>query len=450
MLRIANRRDLTSYFSGLDPAVLPLAKTTKDEALSRLKPSEVLVEFNDEKGAQGTLPSTIIVHEAELEDFFAWVTTYVESLRPFTSFIRVVSRVDAATQRARPNFSERELGALIGAVLIDGLLQSKARGKVPDSILPATLRTLSAVFFQTIDAGSSRVQIADASGLWINTRAALNAGDMPFSVEHVISFWALVSPAFRSEAFAQNTVLAALTRYLKLGSKVNPWPKNMFTSALDLERFRELSREDRLREADEALSALAQSDLDLEVRGAMAGYVLSLVSDGDFSLWPTVIEATRIPTAPLWFGIFAGASDRSDVFEFNQSIGRRIRQMLLHRSDDVDLDARELAISRRLRQSSPLDFPLSNVNVLKAALAVDVYGWFSIRDQQSSQSRDSRRPPEASMRDIQEARFHAERLLTILASMLTPQSQRGQLQRELDLRPSTQKPAVPYRRKRKS
>ena len=133
--------------------MLEPARTDLRSVLPRLSRGAVVIEFEADDVRVGMMPSRIIVPNDWLDEFFAWSSTYVEGLSPLTAFIDVWSADEALESRRRLDLTIRQKGALIGAALMDALLQSKSRMKVPDSILPAALRTLSAVFVQTINIG---------------------------------------------------------------------------------------------------------------------------------------------------------------------------------------------------------------------------------------------------------------------------------------------------------
>ncbi len=392
MLLTANRRALASYFATLDPTSLVQGREDLSLQLARLERNEVLLEFRGAFVAQGAIPSRIVIHEDDVDDFFAWASTYIEVLSPLTGFVDVWSREEALDERLPMPLTQRHINALIGATLMDGLLQSKSRMKVPDSILPATLRTLSAVFFQAAIVGSTQRELSDASRMWTTIRGDLQSAEMPFDIRSVISFWGSVMPSFsRRGALPQGPLSAVIDRFLNDTTRGdNPWKGTQYSKELllDIDEMLEMPREERIRLADTRLSGLASSNLPQDVKDALGGYLLAVVGDGDFALWPTAIDAGPLLSMPLWFGFFSGGWKSSNVLGFNQAIGRHLPTLLEYRSNDIDIDAREFLISRRLktRSATSVDFPLSTFNVLKARLAPSVCGWFSVREPQAAQS----------------------------------------------------------------
>jgi len=449
MLIVASRRQLAGYFANLDPEALSLVNVELG-AVEQLRRDECLVEFFQGHPQRGDLPSRIVIPDEEVEDFFAWTSTYAEIVTPLTGFVAVETRSEAMASPVPVQISERRSQALVGAVLMDGLLQSKARRRVPDTIVPACLRTLSAVFYQAHVVGSTQKEINSAVDLWATIRTSLKAAEMPFSTNHVLSFWRVLSSP--SEASPGNDDLrTVVARYLENGTRDDPWRSTRWGPLIRVEIDHILAspREDRLRYVDERIKRVLESDMDRDVQAAFGGYLLSLVSNGDFSFWSTASELRDAPSMPLWFAFFSGGSESSNVLFFNQSIGRRLRNLLRFHSDDVDIDARELLISQRLRMrpDAAVDFPLSTHNVLKAKLAPRVCGWFSIRDGQPPDQ-----PPvlESATRQILEARQLAERIMLLLNQVvhatpnsLSKESKLGQAPLALGQTPLAVPPVVP-------
>ncbi len=422
MLTIVDRRELGSFFSSLNRSTLLSVPGDIAANATRLRPNEALLEFGDRQD-KGDLPLRIIVRDDDLQDFFAWTSTFIDTLSPLTGFIVVSSASEASRSRISPSIGVQARNGLIGAVIMDGLLQSKARSRVPEAILPASLRTLSAVFFQAVVSGSATPEIADAAGLWALTRETLGSSEMPFNVSDVLSFWASISTALLNPE-DDDDLGRVVRQYLNDQGDYSPWRNSPWEENfnVDFRKIGRASREERIRYVDRLLGSVSPS-MDANVRAAFAGYMLAMIADGDFNFWPTSITFSSLPSAPLWFGLFAGANQESNVLTANQSIGRRLLNLLRFRSDDIDIDARELIISRsvRTKANSPVDFPLATHNVLKARLANDVCGWFSVRDQQSvtpPPSRDVDRRLANDVRAMVEARTMAERIVDLLSPLV--------------------------------
>jgi hypothetical protein len=422
MLTLADRRELGSFFSGLNRTVL--RSISGDVALNaqRLLRDEAILEFGD-RPDKGDLPIRIIVRDEDLQDFFAWTSTFIDTLSPLTGFIAVSSASEATRSRIAPKIGVQARNGLAGAVIMDGLLQSKARTRVPDAVLPASLRTLSAVFYQAIVSGSATAEIADAAGLWTLTRETLGSSEMPFSISDVLAFWASVATVFLNPQDVDD-LGRVVQLYLTDEGDYSPWRNGPWEAYfnIDFRRIARAPREDRLRYVDRLLSSVPQS-VDANVRAAFAGYMLAVIADGDFNFWPTSTTFTSLPTTPLWFGLFAGGNRESNLLTANQSVGRRLLNLLRFRADDIDIDARELIISRRVRTkaNSAVDFPLATYNVLKARLATDVCGWFSVREPQqaaSTSSRDADRQRALELRATVEARAMAERIVQLLSPIV--------------------------------
>ena len=427
MIMLADRRELSAFFSKLDHSALRSVAGTVVSNMKFLKKDEALLEFSDRR-SNNDLPTRIIVRDQDLQDFFAWTSTFIDALSPLSGFVPVSSVSEAAFSRDVSIIGVRARNGMIGSILIDGLLQSKIRSRVPDSILPASLRTLSAVFYQAIMAGLTSAEISDAASLWTLTRDALALSEMPFRIAEVLAFWsnvklALLNPEDSSE------LGQVLRKYFNDDYESSPWQRSPWATLFNVEfqRMAHAPREERLRFVDKLLSSIP-AETDVNVRSAFAGYALAMIADGDFNFWPTSLTFA-MPATPLWFGLFAGGHRETNLLSANQSIGRRLLNLLRYRADDIDIDARELIISRRVRTktNSVVDFPLATFNVLKARLAADVCGWFSIRDIPQAPPVTSRFADISltfDLKTIVEAKTFAERIVQLLSPTVQRQADR--------------------------
>jgi hypothetical protein len=426
---LATRDDLVAYFATLDASVLFHRNPKHPGALLSLQPGTAIVEFGESSPEQRALPKRIIIRSDDVEDFFAWSSTYIDGLRPLTAFIEVLSHKQAEEDRLAPNFSFRATQGLLNAVLMEGLLQSKARTRIPDAILPACQRTLSAVFYQALRLGAAPWEISDASRLWLEIRSALGAPELTFQSHHVIEFWGVISAAFTSP-HRSTSLLDSVRRSLTAGAREVFWDGPTTISLPDsLDRFLRAPREERMRFIDDRIKGVSEKRGANISDAALAGYLLSLVADGDFAMWPTAATYEALPTLPLWFAFFTGVHERSNAIVFGQSAIRRIMALLT--GGLVDIDAREFLVSRqaRTRTSSAVDFPLGAVNVMSAWLGRDIRGWFSIReggvleDRRATNVRDltETRPPTPTFAvppEIIEARALGDRMMKLLNTVV--------------------------------
>lgn len=424
---VATRRDLVAYFSSLDPDVFPSPSRQSAEAqVLVLKPGNVVVTFDEPRPSRGAIPRYIVLHENDVDDFFAWSSTFVEALRPLTAFVEVVSRVHWLAARKPPALTSRQQQGMIAAVLMEGLLQSKARVRLPETILPLCQRTLSAVFYQTTKRGSTPPEITDAGGLWTAVRSALDAPNLAYDARFVLEFWGLLVVAFAeptggdADALVQtirNSAFDSGRTVVWTGPSPEPLPSN-------LEQFLRAPREERLRAVDDRIRRAARHSVEPLLAGAYSGYLLSLVADGDFSMWSTAAEYREMSTLPMWFALFTGLHPKSNILGFAQSIARRLQRLLLDDAAAVDIDAREFLVGQRARTrpNSIVDFPLGVASVMTARLGVGVRGWFSVREPvqlDRRQQRDVAAESEVGRRimtapEILEVRQLAERILSLL------------------------------------
>ncbi len=377
---ITSRGDLGEFLVKLDPRKVNVQSGTIKHIAARLHRGEYLLDFGVRSPEIGDLPETIIVDESELREFYAWCATFVTSLRPISAFTAVKGSRAASLQ---PDFlapSDQVIGGMLGLVLIEGLLQSKVRGRVPDLIIPTCSRTLSAVFLQLAMNGCSFSDIADSATEWFLVRDYLGAPKLSFDSERVSDVWSWI---FRAIGQGQNVDIRTVLHYATVDAESSRFFKNaetLFGSANGSLHLR--TREDQIRNFDRMVDHIITHGMQTNLGvAAYAGHYLATISNGDFALWPTSLDQVNLETLPLWFAFFCGLHDNSNILSFAKSSTRRILSLIMKRTV-VDVDAQDLlsGSGRSANGGPPFDFPLLNQHELVVRLRGPAIASFTIRD----------------------------------------------------------------------
>jgi hypothetical protein len=434
MLQLIDRVDLPRYLLG----EIPVDSRQEDlsEAIRQLSPGKCLLERMSPDAA---FEYRVIVLDKEIDDFVAWATTYVENLSPITAFVELVATSEVLLRRAVKPLHDRDLSAFAGVVEVEALMRLGSKNGRNALVLPAALRTLSAVMVQTLIAGYAGTMVADVAASWVRVRSEIAPAESDAILDALLPFWGVIFRAYNDGISGDNQALPrAIQRYMS-GTVKRDAVWDSFSFGDSVRRvFPELStgsRESRRRFVSEAIASLARSNQDSETKAAVAGWMVSLISGGEIELWALSAElAEAYPSAPLWFGFFAGGlEDKAGLTAF-RGTGARMYRAIRTARDGYDIDAREFFVRRRLPTDEVVDFPTAARNTLVAKLAKEVVGWFPIlrersqRDGVQAEAEGSapritgRRAPDPY---LAEARQLAAKLLALLSQ---PERTESQLQ----------------------
>lgn len=439
---VANRETLTQYLATLDPVIL------QPSLVNRVGQGEVLLSFNDEP-RKGDLPDRIVVPDADLDDFFAWIGTYVDTLSPISSFVEVLSasenELDSPSGRRLSDALER---ILIATVIVDaGISGIRARGRPGTVSLAASMRTMSAAVAQSAFAGAGLAEVPKALAGWTQlylTLSPARAATTPF--EAMLSFWGDVLPLLGMPQATTDSRLLRINDVLISGATMSydAWAEasTEFSNATRLGILMRGPRESRIDVFDRLVKTFATDGRESALDVAFLGFVASMIVDGSLQLWHLVSErATRFPTLPFWYAFYVGAHRESRVLDEQRSLGRRVLSELKSRSA-YDIDAREFMVLRRNASPSARDPHLASPNTLRARLARGVVGYFTVRETTAdtvarTTGSQSTSPVISGMSDpwLSEARFRAQELADFLGSIQGVQ-------------PSSKRPPKPTRRRR--
>jgi hypothetical protein len=285
----------------------------------------------------GRLPTAIVVPEGSLRDTLAWLSTYVRDFRPFTAYCRVVER-PVAEQFLRgpstPTLSDAE-GICSGLILGEALTHAGGRASAFD--LPATAysATLSHAISRALSLTGGVIALEDTAKLWSQAREVTDQNELGVSPKVILSVWSVAlgnsgRPVHSRTLFEPSDILtAAWTELTSAGEIRDPVWHRLVDGFPNLEQMRsllEMPREQRVQVIDVALRSLLPTRRgDDERRGFLAGYFTSLLAPGtldhvDF-LGPI---SAMLPTAFLWYGLFAGVNTRGDALPVGNPLARRI------------------------------------------------------------------------------------------------------------------------------
>lgn len=312
-------------------------------SLDMVRPDQVVAVWPMSPTEFGPLPTTLVVHDGEQRDTLAWLATYVRDLRPFTAFCRVVERSTAErflSGPSSPHLNERE-GMFAGLVLGESLAHSQGRSSTVS--LPATAysATLSHAIGRAFALTGGSIATDDVARRWSRARETTGQSALGVPVAAIVSVWSVALGTANTTSKSRglfdglDLLRAAWADWSNTGAISDSIWTDLASGNPALGPMRSiqpLPREQRVEAVDAALRPLGAGHREHDERHAfLAGYCTSLVAPGTLEHADILLPvAASLPTAYLWYGLFAGTNTRGDSLPVGNPLARRIvREMTL-------------------------------------------------------------------------------------------------------------------------
>lgn len=312
----------------------------------------------------GQMPTAIITGDGERLDVMAWLSTYVRDFRPFTAYCRVVERPIAEKflqVPEAPTLNSME-GICAGLILGESLMHARGRSSILDLPFSAYSATLSHAISRTYAQTGGAIPLEMVAELWGLARKITSQGALvPPSA--ILSVWSAalgMSGHFghTKSLFSSSNILTH--SWMELASR-GELPDVLWHELVegykDLDSMRpilSMPREQRVHMIDMALHMLSTGRGDEERRSFLAGYFTSLLGPGtlDHADFLTPV-AQLLPTAYLWYGLFAGINPKGDALPVGNPLARRIIRDLTIPDRLADRPRCDIALEELRMHASP-------------------------------------------------------------------------------------------------
>jgi hypothetical protein len=346
------------------------------------------VIWRDDDDRSG-FPAVILVERAKQRDFFAWVTSFVPWVQPFTAFCRVVDPKVAdllLRQRSRPPLAKL-VGGWVGIILAETFVL-RALARVSDRF---TIRQAMGTFSYC---ASRRLALGFNGGVgellqdWESAKELVENRRAPYS-QDIRELWDIVGALSARHVTndlgtEQEAIFQCCADILEDGQSEQGW--SQLTRKLRL--FDEApitmtgTREERVLVAERVLREVAQaSGQNKQIKSFACGYIVSLIAPGTLDHMGLLEQIIPVlPTAPLWYGLCAGLRSRNGVQSYSNGIGRRLareleRGVLLTDAPTCDIAMAELRVVVGSSRSTP-DFLRNSGTSIEVEVAPCVSCWF--------------------------------------------------------------------------
>lgn len=335
-----------------------------------LKPGSIVAIWK-ERGSIGTPDgATLAVRREELADFFAFVSTYVSTYRPFTAFFRVIEvelmkEFETACESLSPH---REAIAKIacGMSIVENYLRSPQPERAGGQSFRGLTSSLSALIGRAVIAGYGEQSLNTAIKRWGRLQTPITTDSLVQLSEIVPPVWAIVTSAVSGmlqpgmrmdDALFLGDALAEIVFQGAPSETTLHRLESRFDFLQGLRPRMSGPREDRVRFFNQVTPKLLDASGDGQVGAFAAGLLISMVGNGSFdhlSLGEAV--AKRVPAGLFWFGVVAALHPDSNIFTLKGGIAHRCFRDLLRPVDlfgpsRSDISAAELTVALRSRGS---------------------------------------------------------------------------------------------------
>lgn len=333
-----------------------------DGPLGNPKSAEVVLAWPE--GDRDARP-IVCVAQGNFQEFFAFVSTYLGNVQPYTAYFRVLPlELIENLEHTRPDFPRSlEIAKMIaGASVAEAWLAAARNGERPSNVLPLVRSTLSSALGQCALAGYDPMAFDWVLNEWLAVRSIRADAAVGSSIEATSTAWrhvhAAVSQSRRGTTSRLNTgIVEFLSAALDAGtinSETLRLVSRGIASGADLGSMLTASREERVGRFNALLAELkerSRSDVESEF---LAGLMLAIAGNGSFEMIRSAREFQGwLDGAATWFGICAALFEESNLLGYANSVGRRMVRDLLRGPDTFGVVTADVA-------STELRFILSN------------------------------------------------------------------------------------------
>lgn len=295
----------------------------------------------DENPKNQALP-LVVVPENEMHDFYAFVSTYVSTYRPFSAFFTVLpfELLQSTLTQSTVAILPREVySKLIAVALAEAYAQS--RGKVRtlnDLTVQGVQATLSATLMSAVWKGFKSEELVSVADRWVMARNLISQGSLAIKPREILDVWETINSSILSttgskRARSKNQLSDLLRNGLLDTNTFDEWFIPFVRKILgsdDSIKTLKGAREGRIKIVPHIVNSLRHSKAERSVVEFVAGGLLSMVGNGSMSQLHLTDQLTReLPKSVLWFGAISAFQSQSDALVASNCLGRRALRDLL-------------------------------------------------------------------------------------------------------------------------
>lgn len=289
---------------------------------------------------EAVFPSFIIVNDGEKRDFLAWINTYAPFLRPLTGKIHVLEYQNFinTSKRKAPINKRRFLGAAIGLMIAEANL-NKPYNKRSYPTYRECLATLGFSLGSALFSGVSNDDFAYTAASW--GHAQKNSRRVKPNFEHInmlLEPWGILidlcnngfsGKSRQNDLWSdEQDIYTIVMELLNKGSVSSKTFKSLIEGLSIPSKLVDLvlkgTRESRIVAFENLLMLLLENSKNdkRNVADFVIGYLLNQLEPGTLDYMSLALPITvHKPQPNLWYGMIAGLSTNTSVFNYASGIG---------------------------------------------------------------------------------------------------------------------------------
>jgi hypothetical protein len=332
-----------------------------------------------------TLPNVIITGATEQRDFFAWASTYLQTLRPLSAYMRISdfeTAQHALNMQGSPTLHRLE-NACVGLILGETATHLGGQRDLKQVPARACASTYSFVMARALAMGLMRSNIDPIATGWFEARELTHQSKLSLS-KSLLGFpwyvllgledgtWQSSPPAAE---LPRPVLEACLDLYLKGEVNNRQW-HSLQAEVPGISVFADMMRgprEDRVVAFEQVVHQMRGRTFENPITlSFVLGYLASQVAPGTLDhihlLSPYMND---FPGVLLWYGLCAGLYRRSNVASYAGGLGRRAIREVLRSEAFMDRPICDIALSelRLIGNRGVLDFRTSSNNHIDVEIA---------------------------------------------------------------------------------
>ena len=346
----ARRLSREDFVKWMADALVGIPTLPRDTKYQPSKSGDVTLAWPD---FQSNARPIVCVAERQLQEFYAFVSTYSAAVRPFSAYFRVIplELSDVLEQSRRERRNEMQLARMIAGASIAEIWMAAARrtGRL-SNVLPLLQSSVSFVLGQIVLAGYGSNAFEWALHEWTATRAGQVDLESNRGLVATIMAWRQVYLATNSTRKGPRDVDGPIAAFISEAVESRAIRPDLLRSLsgiggadVDLTKLLVASREERIGRFNETLADFRRRGENGLSSEFLAGLMLAIAGNGSFEMMRSAREFDGwLDGAVIWFGICAALFEESNVLEYANSAGRRIVRDLLRRDDPFDLPTADI------------------------------------------------------------------------------------------------------------
>lgn len=392
----ANREEFLKVISRKDKSK-PIRLKNLDEVITKslaLKSMYLIWEFSP----ANNIPSCIYIHEDKLNDFMAWVTTFLPDYYPFSAYFRVIdNRIFEFYKNYDSVASSINKRGLLFACLIiaEALSQVKATNKEIFETPISFYSTLSYCYVQAISLNMNLRGITELETRWKELRRITQQKDRMLKDEEIFRFWSIVRDLINKHKNMSSSVVFALVRDI-FGENIKNNEELDKTHSLKetQKRMVSSSREKRIAIFEDEMNHLEKySNVDYGKASIICGFLGSLIKEGSFEFFELVKKyQNRFSTAILWFGFFTGVSNKCVIEKEFKCLGRKLLRGLKRERNMISVPVTDISYEElKVLYSDPswnCDFKRDYASIVKVDILPNIISYLKLTKRESDKSNE--------------------------------------------------------------